>query len=256
MMKITQNMFWGDIHDITRFTENTYENKQKQARKTSSIILAGVQLMENYIKGLKNLSAYDAASIILSDANWIQNNSKTELLDDNGNKVTINLGTVYYLDFGNAYRDELAYFHHGLCVGKKEGKILIVPMTSGTKYFSNCYHPVDNPTANKKYRQALASEGFGKDCVLKLNDAKFISPGRIDKEILSINKNILEQIQEQLFSIQFPELYQKFYNSIKKNEKYEKQIIDQKELIRKLKQENNKLSMRLKNFKKDIDTKH
>jgi len=256
MMKITENMFWRDIHGITRFSENTQDNKTKEARKTSSIILAAVQLMENYIKGIKNLSAYDAASIILSDANWIRNNRNADFLDNANNKITVKIGTIYYIDYGKAFHNELAYFHHGLCIGKKDGKILIVPMTSGTKYFSSCYHPANNPTANKKYRQALVTEGFIKDCVLKLNDAKFISPGRIDKEIVSINTDVLNQIQKQLFNIQFPELYQKFYNNEKKLEKYEKQISDQKELIGKLKQENNTLCMKLKRFEDNIDTQH
>lgn len=148
----------------------------------------------------------------------------------------------------------MAYFHHGLCVGKKEGKILIIPMTSGAKYFPNSYHPINNPTANKKYRQALASEGFEKDCILKLNDAKFISPGRLDKETVSITIDIIRQIQEQLFSIQFPELYQNYYISLKKNERYEKQISDQKDIINQLKQKNNILCMKLKRFENNIDT--
>lgn len=127
-------------------------------------------------------------------------------------------------------------------------------MTSGVKYFSNCYHPINNSTASKKYRQALKSEGFEKDCVLKLNDAKFFSPGRIDKETVSINADILNQIQEQLFSIQFPELYQKFYNLLKKIEKYEKQVSNQKELVSQLKQENNTLRIKLRKFENNIDT--
>lgn len=256
LIRKTDNMIWSDIHNIKYYSENTEDNKNKKAKKIASIILASVQLMENYIKGIKNLNAFDASSIILSDANWIRNNRKTEFLDNNGNKVIVKIGTIYYLDFGNTFSDELAYFHHGLCVGKKEGKILIVPMTSGAKYFPNSYHPVNNPTANKKYRQALMSEGFEKDCVLKLNDAKFISPGRLDKETVSINPEIIKQIQNQLFSIQFPELYQKFNNSINKNEKYEKQISNQKELIKHLKQENNSLRMKLKKFENNIDTQH
>lgn len=256
MIKSTRNMIWSEMHNIKYYSENTTDNKNKESKKIASIILAAVQLMENYIKGIKNLNAFDASSIILSDANWIRNNRRTEFLDNNGDKVTVKIGTIYYLDFGNTFSDELAYFHHGLCVGKKEGKILIVPMTSGTKLFPNSYHPINNPTANKKYRQALASEGFEKDCILKLNDAKFISPGRLDKETVSINIDVLKQIQEQLFSIQFPELYQKFYNSIKKNEKYEKQISDQKDLINRLKQENNALCMKLRKFENNIDTQN
>ncbi len=255
MIRNSENMFWSDIHNIKRFSENTSDNKNREARKTSSIILAAIQLMENYIKGIKNLSAYDAASLILSDSNWMRHNSRSDFLDENGKKIVINPGSIYYIDFGNTFSDELAYFHHGLCIGKKDGKILIVPMTSGNKYFSNSYHPINNPAASKKYRQALASEGFGKDCVLKLNDAKFISPGRIDKETGLINENILKQIQEQLFSIQFPKLYQELYNLRKNKEKSQKQIIDQKLIISQLKQENHRLNMKIKKIENDIDTK-
>lgn len=248
MMKETNNMVWSDIHNIKYYSENTPDNKSKKAKKIASIILASIQLMENYIKGIKNLSAFDASSIILSDVNWVRNNNRTDFFDSNGNKITIKVGTVYYLDFGNTFADELAYFHHGLCIGQKEGKILIVPMTSGAKYFPTSYHPNNNPTANKKYRQALMSESFEKDCILKLNDTKFVSPGRFDKETVSIGEDVVRQIQEQLFSIQMPEIYQKYINTIKKNTKYEKQISDQNELIQKLKQENNSLCMKLKKF--------
>lgn len=254
MIKNTNNMIWSEMHNIKYYSENTEDNKNKKSRKIASIILAAVQLMENYIKGIKNLSAFDASSIILSDANWIRNNRRTQFLDDKGNEINVKIGTVYYLDFGNTFSDELAYFHHGLCVGKKDGKILIIPMTSGTKYFPNSYHPINNPIANKKYRQALISEGFEKNCILKLNDAKFISPGRLDKETVSINTDIIRQVQEQLFSIQFSELYQEFHNYGKKIDKQEKQISEQKDLINRLKQENNILCMKLKKYENNIDT--
>lgn len=256
LIRATKNMVWSEMHDIKYYSENTEDNKNKKSKKVASIILASVQLMENYIKGIKNLNAFDASSIILSDANWIRNNRRTDFLDPQGNKIDVKIGTIYYLDFGNTFSDELAYFHHGLCVGKRERKILIVPMTSGAKYFSDCYHPINNPTANKKYRQALLSEGFEKDCVLKLNDAKFISPGRIDKETVSINNEILKQIQKQLFNIEFPELYQQHINLTKKIKKYEKQISDQKELISRLKQENNTLCMKSRKYGNNIDTKN
>lgn len=45
MMKTSSNIFGGDIKNIKRFSENTEENKKKPARQTSSIILAGMQLM-------------------------------------------------------------------------------------------------------------------------------------------------------------------------------------------------------------------
>ena len=250
MMEQSDNMFWGDINDIARFTENTKANKSKLARKTSAIILAGVQLMENYIKGIKHMDAYTASSTIISSANWIKKSTVDKFIDENGNEIQVKPGTVYYIDYGNAFYGELAYYHHGLCVGKREGKILVIPMTSGAKYFSTCYHPINNPKSNKKFRQALLSEGFEKDCVLKMNDAKFISQGRIDRETVTIPNDVLLEIQKQLFSIQFPQIYQEFINNINSNKKLLKQILEQKEIISKLKQENNTLNQKLKNIEK------
>lgn len=247
MMKESQNMFWSDINDISRFTENTPSNKEKQARKTAAIILAAVQLSENFIKGLKHLSAYEASSIITSDANWIQKSTDKEFKDSYGKRKPVQVGTVYYIDYGKTFCGELAYFHYGLCVGKREDKVFIVPMTSGTQYFSTCYHPSNNPLANKKYRQALATEGFSKDCVLKIDDAKFISAGRIEKESVTIHKDTLSEIQKQVFQVIFPQLYQEYDNHQKLLTKKEKQINDQKALIARLKNGNNHMKQLLKN---------
>ena len=103
MMQNLSNMFWGDIHNIKRFTENTTENKTKDSKKTASIILAGVQLFENYIKGIKSMNAYDASSTIFSHANWIKNSTHEVFKDDSGNKVAIEVGKIYYIDFGNTF---------------------------------------------------------------------------------------------------------------------------------------------------------
>lgn len=245
MMNNSENMFWGDINDIKRFTENKRENKNKKARKTSSIILAGVQLMENYIKGLKKMSAYDAASTIVSDANWIQKSEFDEYVDKDGQKHSINIGTIYYIDYGNSFKGELAYFHYGLCVGKRNGKVLVVPITSGEDYFSECFHPTNNPNHNKKYRQGLLSEGFGKDCVLMINDTKYISAGRIEKTDAIIHNEVLCEIQMQVFQVEFPQLFQDYKNAMNKAKKLNDKLIGQRDLIVQLKNENNHLKQKL-----------
>lgn len=250
MMKNSKNMFWSDINSITRFSENTRENKQKEARKTSSIILACVQLMENFVKGIKQMNAYDASSTILCDSNWIQKSSNNFFKDKNGKKIPVELGKIYYIDYGKTFYGELAYFHYGLCVGKRDEKILIVPIRSGNDIFSTSYHPINNPNANKKYRQGLQTEGFQKDCVLLVNDLKFISAGRIEKECIFISKDTLKSIQTQIFQVTLPDLYTAYLSNHKKLGKYEKQINEQKELIQKLKAENNSFKQKLLSLNK------
>lgn len=251
MMDKSKNMFWSDINNISRFTENTSANKTKKARQTSSILLAAVQLMENFIKGIKHMNAYDAASTIISDANWIQKSSTGEFCDNANKRILIEVGKMYYIDYGKTFCGELSYFHYGLCIGKRDGKILIVPMRSGSDVFEKAYHPVNNPMGNRKYRQALIQEGFVKNSVLLINDTKYISAGRIDKESKIINKDILESIQMQVFQVEFPSLFANFSNIEKKNEKLIKQINDQKELIINLKNENNRCNQLLNNIKKN-----
>ena len=70
-----------------------------------------------------------------------------------------------------------------------------------------------------------------------------------------INQDILRQIQEQLCSIEFPQLYQELCNLRKRKEKSQKQIMDQKKVISQLKQENNELKMKIKKYNNGIDTK-
>jgi len=245
-MNTTENMFWGDINDVVRFTENTEENKGKSARKTSSVILAAVQLMENFIKGIKSLSAYEAASLIVSETYWLKKNRETSYRDENGKQKNLEVGMVYYIDYGKTFAGELAYKHYGLCIGKREGKPLIIPMTSGKDYIANCYHPVKNPNKNKKYRQALKSEGFSKDCVLLMDDARFLSAGRIEREDVKINEDILKEIQLHFFRLSHPDFYQEYVNLQKKSEK-------NKEEIQKLKAENNQLKQKLKHQSKTLD---
>lgn len=245
MMNTSDNMFWSDINDIKRFTENTELNKTKSARKTSSIILSAVQLTENFVKGIKHMNAYDAASTIYSDANWIKNSKREYFTNDAGQRITIQIGKTYYIDYGKTFRGELAYFHHGLCIGKRNGKVLVIPITSGKDYFANCFHPIENPKANRKYRRGLLSEGFAKDCVLYINDTKYISEGRFQKEGVSINTEILLDIQKLVFQVAFPELYQCYTNNINKIVKLEKQVSDQKSIINNLKNEKNKLNQLL-----------
>ena len=249
MMPSSNSMSYEDVHNIRRFTENTVENKEKEAKKTASIILAGIQLFDNYIKGIKKMSAYDAASTICSHANWIKNNTLEIYKDASGNKIVPEVGKIYYIDFGNTFYGELSYFHYGLCIGKKENKILVVPITSGSQYFSTCYHPINNPYANRKHRQALTTEGFQKDCVLKIDDTKFISAGRIIKENVQIQNVVLKEIQEQVFHVEFPTLEQKYNSQNKKIIHLEEKVEYQKNEINKLKTENNHMKQILINNK-------
>lgn len=247
-MNISDNMLWRDIHNSKRFIENTQINKEKKAKNTSVVVLAAVQLMENFIKGIKHMSAYDASSLIYSTANWMKKNTQDNFLNEAGKKIDIKIGKIYYIDYGaNAFKGELAYFHYGLCIGKNKGKILIIPISSGRNIFSNCYHPINNPDKDKKFRQGLITEGFAKDCVLFMNDMKYISAGRIEKQGDTIDPDVLKDIQKQAFQISFPQLYTEYKSLQMQNKQKIEKILSQKQELSDLKIRNNHLKQCLNN---------
>lgn len=247
----TNNMKWTDINAVSIYTANTNDNKNKRTKRTPAIIWGAIQLTENFLKALRQLNVYDAASIIKSEATWLQKHSFDEFFDKNHKKVNIEVGRVYYIDYGKTYKGELSYFHYGLCVGKKEGKLLVIPITSADSYRETCYHPTKNPKASKKLRQALTAEGFSKDCVLKMNDAKFISAGRIEEMDNKINDDALLDIQTTLFSVSFPDIKRQYDKLINEAGTKDKRIEDQQKFIKKLEAENEELRGRLCNLKKE-----
>ena len=48
MKMFHENMIWHDLKEIKIYTQNIPSNKKKQAKKTSSIILAILQYTYNY----------------------------------------------------------------------------------------------------------------------------------------------------------------------------------------------------------------
>ena len=245
----TSSMIWGDINGVNRYTANKTDNKAKRTKHASKILLGAIQYAENYLRSLKQLNAYDASSIIKSDSSWLQKHSFNEFKVGDRN-VAIKPGQICYLDYGKAYKGELAYFHYGLCVSRKDGKLFVIPITSATSWINDCYHPVKNPSATKKYRQGLKSEGFSKDCVLMLNDAKFISAGRIDSLDVEINPDTLVEIQQQLFTVCFPNINSKFITITDKIDRLDKKIKDKDEIITGLKNSNTTLNQKLLKYEK------
>lgn len=247
MKMFHENMIWHDLKEIKIYTQNIPSNKKKQAKKTSSIILAILQYTYNYTQGLKRQNAYDAASILYSDMNWIKKRHLAKAIDEDENVIKPKIGNLYYIDYGNTFNGEIGYRHHGVCIGKSRNKILIVPTRSGADVFQNSYHPTNNPNGKIVYRQGLQSEGFIKDCVLLIDDIKYISPARIDKESGVIDKNAIKDIQLQVFKNEFPGIYGEMY----KRDLKKQGIIDkQKQDIISLKNEINHLKQTINNIDK------
>lgn len=116
-------------------------------------------------------------SAMLSEANWI-----ARCCYKSCEEIGINakVGDIAYLDYGQAYLNEMGYQHFGLIISINAGKALVIPMTSNAKTYANAYDEYDNPTGRKNlFSIPDIIEGLCKKSVLFLNDMKFINTARI-----------------------------------------------------------------------------
>ncbi len=138
-----------------------------------------LQLIDNMNRIIRQLNAYDSSSILIAESNWMKRNHFKKYTPSENAPKKVLFGQVCTIDYGKTYKGEIGYIHPGLCVGKKNEKYLIIPMTTGKTWRNTCYHPVYNPNMTKENRQCCINEGFEKDGVLLMNDSKLISGGRI-----------------------------------------------------------------------------
>lgn len=113
---------------------------------------------------------------IISETNWIARGHYPS-----GEEVGIHVrvGDVVYMDFGQAYLNEMGYQHFALVIALCEKKALVVPMTSNIKTCENAYDSEHLKGKKNLYCYPGIIEGLNKKSVLFLNDMKFINTARI-----------------------------------------------------------------------------
>ncbi len=231
------------------YTGNNSTNKSMTSVSRPKIINALLQFEDNIHKVVKQLNAYDGSSILVAESNWMKRNHFSKYMPNKTAPKKVQFGQVCTVDYGKTYKGEIGYVHPALCVGKKDDKYLIIPMTTGKTWRHECYHPIINPNMTKENRQSCATEGFEKDGVLLISDAKFVSGGRILALHEIIPNNVLVEIQEQLFYIAFPDFHKQLNKTTEKNTSLQNKIENMERQIENLKAKNEKLSKRIEDLK-------
>lgn len=254
----TSNLEFDYIDKVGYYTKNNLSNKTMPAIERPKILNGILQFIDNTNRIMRQLNAYDSSSILIAESNWMKRNHFKKYMPSKDAPEKVLFGQVCTIDYGKTYKGEIGYIHPGLCVGKKDEKYLIIPMTTGKTWRDTCYHPIHNPNMTKENRQCCISEGFVKDGVLLMNDSKFISGGRILELHEIIQPDILKEIQEQLFYIMFSDIYKDCVNINKENLKLQelntrqKNKIDNMERqISNLKNQKEKLSKRVHTLESD-----
>ena len=142
-------------------------------------------------------------SAMLSEANWI-GRGNCMCGEDVG--IHVRVGDIVYMDYGQAYLNEMGYQHFGLVMTICEKKALVIPMTSNAKTYANAYDPKNNPYGKKNlFGLPGIIDGLCKQSVLFLNDMKFVNTARIIevKAHIDVKSTIFRDVQLGVMRILF-----------------------------------------------------
>lgn len=136
-------------------------------------------LWNHYVEEKKNdyqsLSVKEAVARLVSDQN-LRDRRNAKSCEDLG--VRIRVGDICYVDFGDAYINEIGYQHFAIIIAIYHNKAFVIPMSGNEERYAKAYH--EKNMAGKKHLMQLGKiKGMNKKSVLFLNDAKFINTARI-----------------------------------------------------------------------------
>ena len=139
---------------------------------------------------------------MISEANWLL---RKDRLSCEKFGVNVEVGNICFIDFGQAYLNEIGYQHFGLIMSFCQKKALVVPMTSNSIQYAHAYDPKDNPKGKQNLFRLGYINGMNKPSVLFLNDAKYINTARIIdvKAFINPNSNLFKAIKKQLMQVMF-----------------------------------------------------
>lgn len=137
---------------------------------------------------------------LISDANWLLRNQLTSC-ESLGFEVR--QGDVCYIDFGQAYLNEIGFQHFGLILSINQKKAFVVPMTSNETQYRTAYDIIKNPTGKKHLMRIGCLPGMAKSSVLFLNDCKYINTARIIdvKAHLSVTSPCFRLIKKRIIKL-------------------------------------------------------
>lgn len=137
-------------------------------------------VLENYMQlrseVYEELIGENVDSAIISETNWI---ARGQYGSGEDIGIHVRQGDVVYMDFGQAYLNEMGYQHFALVIAICEKKALVVPMTSNAKTCDNAYNANHLEGKKNLYCYPGIINGLNRKSVLFLNDLKFINTARI-----------------------------------------------------------------------------
>lgn len=113
--------------------------------------------------------------------------------------VDIRVGDICYIDYGEAYINEIGYQHFGIILSIFHNKAFVVPMSGNRSAYMQAYDK-NNPEGKRHLMRLGKIDGMNKVSVLFINDAKFINTARIIdvKAHLDRQSDLFKEIKERV----------------------------------------------------------
>lgn len=134
------------------------------------------QYLRSMRKAYQELMPGKVGRCMISEENWIDRGSMA-CGEEAG--IRVKVGDICWMEYGQAYLNEMGFQHFGLVVAVILHKALVIPLTSNEGAYARAYDPVDNPIGNRCLMRIGLVEGLRKNSTLYLNDMKFLNTARM-----------------------------------------------------------------------------
>lgn len=206
-------------------------------------------LFSKLINKFEKTKAYQTGLFTKSMNDWLDRS-------DNNNEPMNNIteifkGDILMVNWNLNYSPELSYEHPCVVMEQINDFIFVLPVSSQKQYIELGYEPINKPDGDKNYRIVNKSDGFQKECVIHINQAKVISTTRILYKMgsLVIDENgkseLFSELKEEMINKYFPSEYNKLLEDIDECHKRIEYLSIQRKSNQsradKLRNENNKL---------------
>lgn len=104
-----------------------------------------------------------------------------------GVNITVKVGDIVYMEFGQAFLNEAGFQHFGLVMRLWNRKALIVPMTSNRNSYKSAINVHEKGRSHLYYIGYV--DGLSNHSTLFLNDAKMLNTSRV----ISVNGSVCPQ---------------------------------------------------------------
>lgn len=166
------------------------------------------QLQKEFFTSLKNYEFKLTEQSAYEIALWIESNEKHLSSSKQNNFTRYSLGEILLVDLGcNNYDREFAYIHPAIVIKETPTKIFIVPCSSGIPRKDK------NGNIYPEFEVGTSLDGFQKDTVVMLYEAKYIDKNRVISKLGKTSNQFFDKIYNKLFEQIFEPIHYKIQKS-------------------------------------------